>query len=154
MLCVSRGEDRVRSWRAVLLAQNRVVRAIEEELAAAGRIPLSWYDVLLELNSAPERCLRMQELGERVVLSRSRVSRLVDELEAKGLVARRTDPSDGRAILACLTAEGRLAFRRAAPVYLRGIEAHFTSHLTEDELHVISCALEKVVHHLHQSAHP
>jgi DNA-binding MarR family transcriptional regulator len=140
-------EERVAAWRGVLLAQNRVVRAIDEDLAAAGLIPLSWYDVLLELNGAPGRRLRMQELGERVVLSRTRVSRLVDDLEHEGLVVREPDPDDGRAILACLTPDGRRAFRRAAPTYLRGIERHFSSHLTDNELRVVGGALKKVVDH-------
>ncbi|HEX2578766.1 MAG TPA: MarR family transcriptional regulator, partial [Aquihabitans sp.] len=92
--------DPFAAWRVVLLAQDRVARLIEQELRAAGQVPLSVYDVLLELNAADQRCLRMQDLGERVVLSRSRVSRLVDALEADGLVARRPDPDDGRATLA------------------------------------------------------
>lgn len=145
-------EDRVAAWRSVLLAQHRVVAAIERDLADAELIPLSWYDVLLELNAAPNTCLRMQDLGSRVVLSRSRVSRLVDDLESSGLVARRPDPDDGRATLACLTAQGRKEFRRAAKVYLRGIEAHFTSHLSSDERHAIAQGLSRVI--AHHDSHP
>ena len=133
------------AWRAVLLVQHRVVRAIEADLAEAGEIGLSWYDVLLELIAAPDRRLRMQDLGERVVLSRSRVSRLVDELEAEGLVERLPDPDDGRACLAHLTASGRAALRRSAPLYLRGIERHFTRHLDPGERRVITDALERVI---------
>jgi DNA-binding MarR family transcriptional regulator len=138
-------EDRVAAWRGVLLAQNRVVRAIEHDLADTGQVPLSWYDVLLELNAAPGRCLRMQDLSDRVVLSRSRVSRLVDDLERDGLVQRSPDPDDGRASLACITRAGRTALRRAAPVYLRGIEKYFTALLDEDERAIIARALERVV---------
>lgn len=145
-------EDRVATWRSVLLAQHRVVAAIERDLADAGLVPLSWYDVLLELNAAPDAGLRMQDLGSRAVLSRSRVSRLVDDLESSGLVARRPDPDDGRATLACLTAQGRKAFRRAAKVYLRGIEAHFTSHLASDERHAITRGLSRVI--AHHDNHP
>lgn len=148
-------EERIAAWRGVLLTQNRVVRAIDEDLAAAGLVPLSWYDVLLELNAAPNRCLRMQDLGEQVVLSRSRVSRLVDDLEREGLVARRPDPDDGRAILACITPHGRTALRRAAPTYLRGIERYFTSHLSDTEIRAVAHALQKVVeHHLRQAPIP
>lgn len=138
-------EDRVAAWRGVLLAQDRVIRAIERDLADAGQIPLSWYDVLLELNAAPGRCLRMQDLSRRVVLSRSRVSRLVDDLEHEGLVERSPDPADGRATLACLTSRGRDALRRAAPVYLRGIDNYFTAHLDEGELATIASALQRVI---------
>lgn len=142
-------DERVEAWRAVLLAQDRVVRAIERDLADAGRVPLSWYDVLLELNAVPRRCLRMQELSERVVLSRSRVSRLVDDLEREGLVDRHPDPDDGRATLACLTPAGRDALRRAAPIYLRGIERYFTAHLDQRERATIAAALQRVI-----DAHP
>lgn len=138
-------EDRVAAWRGVLLAQDRVIRAIERDLARAGQVPLSWYDVLLELNAAPGRCLRMQDLSERVVLSRSRVSRLVDDLEREGFVERRPDPDDGRATFASLTSAGKGALRRAAPVYLRGIERYFTSYLDEGERATIACALQRVI---------
>ena len=60
-------EEDFAAWRAVLLVQHGVVRAIEADLAEAGEIGLAWYDVLLELNAAPDRRLRMQDLGERVV---------------------------------------------------------------------------------------
>jgi DNA-binding MarR family transcriptional regulator len=140
-------ESGVTAWRAVLQVQNRVLRAIERDLAAAGRLPLSWYDVLLELNGAPGHRLRMQDLGERVVLSRSRVSRIVDELEREGLVERRPDPRDARAMLATLTPEGRRAFRRTAPVYLRGIQRHFAAHLSEAEQKAVTEALQQVLDH-------
>lgn len=144
---VGSAEDRIAAWRSVLLAQHRVVAAIERDLADADLIPLSWYDVLLELNAAPDACLRMQDLGSKVVLSRSRVSRLVDDLESSDLVVRRPDPDDGRATLACLTTQGRKAFRRAAKVYLRGIEQHFTSHLSDDERQAIANGLSHVIAH-------
>ena len=70
-------ERDVAAWRALLLAHNRAVRAIEADLDATEAVPLGWYDVLLELQAEPDG-LRMQDLGERAVLSRTRVSRLVD----------------------------------------------------------------------------
>ena len=137
-------DERVSAWRALLRAQSAVLKAIDRDLAAAELLPLHWYDVLLELNSAPERQLRMAELGDRVVFSRSRCSRIVDELQQRGLVERVPDPSDGRVTLAQITTAGRRALRRTAPVYLAGIEEHFTSHLGEDERRVVSSALERV----------
>jgi DNA-binding MarR family transcriptional regulator len=133
------------AWRAVLLAQSRAVRAIERELTAAGQVPLMWYDVLLELSSAPGRRLRMQQLASKAVLSRTQVSRIVTELEAEGLVERIPDPADGRATLAHITDTGRHALRRAAPVYLAGIERHFTRHLSVREQRIIVEALLRVV---------
>jgi DNA-binding MarR family transcriptional regulator len=87
----------------------------------------------------------MQQLASRVVLSRTRVSRLVDELVAAGLVERLPDPADGRASLASITRQGRAALRRAAPVYLAGIERYFTRHLSQREKQTLTTALGKVI---------
>ena len=103
------------AWRGLLVAHSRLVPAVEADLRAAGQVPLSWYDVLLELNAAPERRLRMSELGQRVVLSRTRVSRIVDELAAAGLAERQPDQADGRSSFAVLIRRGpRCAAARLA----------------------------------------
>jgi len=133
------------AWRAFLQAHAAVVRSLERTLEREQRLPLAWYDVLLELNAAPQRRLRMQELAGRVVLSRSRVSRVVDEMARTGLVRREPDPTDGRASFAVLTDPGRAALRRAAPVYLRGIEDRFLAHLTPAELTTIERAFDRVL---------
>ena len=135
----------VSAWRALLLTQSRVVRAIERDLAAADAISLGWYDVLLELRAAPAGQLRMQDLAARAVLSRTRVSRIVAELEAAGYVQRLEDPDDRRAALATLTAEGKAVLRSAAPIYLRGIEEHFNRHLTASDRRAMASALQKVL---------
>lgn len=133
------------AWRAVLLAHSRALRAIERDLEAAEAIPLGWYDVLLELNAAPDRQLRMQDLAARAVLSRTRVSRIVGELERQGFVARLDDPGDGRATLAKLSDRGRDELRRAAPVYLAGVEQHFNRHLTTSQRAAIETSLQLVI---------
>ena len=137
--------DSLAAWRALLLAQSRAVRAIERDMQAAGVIPLGWYDVLLELNAAPGRRLRMQDLAARAVLSRTRVSRIVTELEAQGLVERLPDPDDGRAWLAAITTDGRASLRAAAPVYLRGIDEHFNRHLSRAQQRDVASALQRVI---------
>ncbi len=137
--------DGVAAWRAVLLAQSRAVRAIERDMNDARVIVLPWYDVLLELNAAPERRLRMQELAARAVLSRTRVSRVVSELEDEGYVERVPDPADRRAAFATITAAGRRALAHAAPHYLKGIEEHFTSHLTPAMQQQVVAALQRVI---------
>jgi DNA-binding MarR family transcriptional regulator len=133
------------AWRAFLLTHAAVVRRLERLLEHEQRLPLAWYDVLLELNAAPERRLRMQDLSARVVLSRSRVSRVVDEMVRAGLVRREPDPSDGRAAFAVATDAGRAALRKAAPVYLRGIEEQFLAHLTPAEIDTIERAFGRVL---------
>jgi DNA-binding MarR family transcriptional regulator len=137
-------------WGALLRVHAALVPAIDREMQAAHRLPLAWYDVLLELNSAPDRRLRMSDLGERVVLSRTRVSRLVDELSAAALVEKVANPDDRRSAYAALTVKGRNIFRQAAPDYLRSIREHFGDALTRVELVTIRDALDRVL----QDQHP
>jgi DNA-binding MarR family transcriptional regulator len=87
----------------------------------------------------------MQELGLKAVVSRTRVSRIVTELESAGLVERVADPDDGRATLATITAEGRAALKEAAPVYLTGIEQHFTRYLTTAQQRAVAAGLQRVI---------
>nr|WP_269204647.1 MarR family transcriptional regulator [Motilibacter deserti] len=105
---------------------------------------MTWYDVLLELNAAPDRRLTMSELGQRAVVSRTRVSRVVDELVKAGHVERAANPSDGRSAYAVLTAQGRGLLRAAAPTYLAGIEELFGRHLG-DEATAVATALSRVL---------
>jgi DNA-binding MarR family transcriptional regulator len=135
--------DDIEAWRAMLLAHAGAVRAIEKDVQRDG-IPLTWYDVLLELNMAEGRQLRMQELSDRVVLSRTRVSRLVDEMAAHGLVRKRPDADDRRSTWAVITPEGRTALRETAPTYMAGIREHFNRYLTESESRAVARALGKV----------
>jgi DNA-binding MarR family transcriptional regulator len=120
-------DPEVAAWRGLLIAHSRLVPAIEADLRAAGQVPLPWYDVLLELNAAPGRRLRMSELGQRAVLSRTRVSRVVDELAAAGLAERQPDEADGRSSFAALTPQGKSALRRAWPVYREAIRRRLSA---------------------------
>ncbi len=138
------GEDpEVAAWRGVLVAHSRLVPAMEADLRAAGQVSLSWYDVLLELNAASGRRLRMTELSQRAVLSRSRVSRIVDELAAAGLAERQPDQADGRSSFAALTPAGRTALRRAWPVYRKAIRRHIGAHLTAQQCRQLAALLEQ-----------
>ena len=134
----------VSAWAALLQVHAALVPALDHQLSQIARLPLSWYDVLLELAAAPGRRLLMGELGERVVLSRTRVSRIVDELTAAGLVRKEPNPQDGRSSFAVLTPDGLARYRAAAPVYIAGIEREFAACLTDDELALIGTALSKV----------
>ena len=133
------------AWAGLLRVHAAVVPLLDRELQAACRLPLTWYDVLLELNAAPGRRLSMGELGQVAVVSRSRVSRVVDQLAAEGLVAREANPEDRRSAYATITDTGRKRLRAAAPVYLAGIERHFTSRMTAAEARSMATALEKVL---------
>jgi len=133
------------AWASLLQVHAALVPTLDREVQLATGLPLAWYDVLLELNSAPGRRLRMTDLGDRVVLSRTRVSRIVDELVADGLVGRETNPDDRRSAFAVITDAGRRRLRAAAPVYLAGIDRHFSTQLTRSEAGVLHAALERVL---------
>ncbi|GAA4677415.1 MarR family transcriptional regulator [Pseudonocardia yuanmonensis] len=135
----------VAAWAALLRTHAAVLRELERDMERSQGMPLTWYDVLLELGSAPDRRLRMQELGERAVVSRSRVSRIVDELVRAGLVVREQDPADRRGSWAVLTPAGRERLRAAAPGYLDGIGRHFADHLTPEERDAITAGLQRVL---------
>jgi len=138
-----RDDPEVAAWRELLVAHSRLVPAMEAGLRAAGQVSLSWYDVLLELNAAPGRRLRMSELSQRAVLSRSRVSRIVDELAAAGLAERQPDLADGRSSFAVLTPAGRTALRRAWPVYRQAIRRHLGAHLTAQQCRQLAALLQQ-----------
>ena len=136
--------DPVTAWARLLRVHAAVVPKLARELAAVG-LPISWYDVLLVLNAAPDRRLRMSDLGSAAVLSREQISRVVSELERAGLVERVPNPDDRRSSFAAITAGGRDRLRSAAPTYLHAIDEHFTAHLTAREIAAVTAALRKVV---------
>ena len=136
--------DRVAAWATLLRVHAAVVPKLARALKAVG-MPISWYDVLLVLNAAPERRLRMIELGGQAVLSREQVSRVVTELERAGLVERQPNPDDKRSSYATITPKGRERLRATAPTYLAAIEEHFTNHLNDREILTLNRALGKVL---------
>lgn len=139
-------EARLAAWRAFLNGHAAVIDRIEKDLATGqDHLPLTWYDVLLALSEAPDRRLRLHDLARKVVLSRSGLTRLVDRLEAAGLLCRRPDPTDRRGAFAVLTEQGRAALRRTWPAYAAGIREHFARHLDEAEAGVLTEALERVL---------
>jgi DNA-binding MarR family transcriptional regulator len=138
-------EDLTDTWGALLKVHAAVVPRLDRELQKTHGLPLTWYDVLLELNAAEDRRLTMGQLGSAVAVSRTRVSRVVDELVGAGLVSRERNPDDGRSAFAVLTPAGRAALRRAAPTYVAAVHREFADHLTAREAQVLAGALRKVL---------
>jgi DNA-binding MarR family transcriptional regulator len=133
------------AWRALLRAHAAAVGRIEHDLGASEPdLPLTWYDVLVALVGAPERRLRLRELAREVLLSRSGLTRLVDRLEAAGLLRREPDPTDRRGAFAVLTEAGYDALRRTWPLYAQGIQEHFARYLADDEAAMLARALQRV----------
>jgi DNA-binding MarR family transcriptional regulator len=118
-------EEELRTWRAFLRAHSTMLRRISLDLEEADLPPLTWYDVLATLRDSPDRRLRQVEIAERVLLSNSGLSRLLDRIEAKGLVKRVRCPGDRRSLNVELTDEGQEMLDRMWPVYVRGIADDF-----------------------------
>jgi DNA-binding MarR family transcriptional regulator len=132
------------AWRTLLIAHAQITRRLEAELAAEHDLPLASYDVLLQLAEADGRALRMIELADRVLLSRSGLSRLVDRLVREGLVERAPCLEDARGTLAVLTPAGLNRLRDASVTHLRGVHDHMTSRLEDAELAELARLLTKL----------
>lgn len=118
-------EEQLRTWQAFLRAHSVMLRRIGRDLEEAELPPLSWYDVLAALRDAEDQRLRQVEIAERVLLSHSGLSRLLDRMERKGLVERVACPGDRRSFHVQLTAAGAQMLERMWPVYARGIAEDF-----------------------------
>jgi DNA-binding MarR family transcriptional regulator len=122
-----------------------MLRRVEDALAAAELPPLSWYDVLWPLYRAPKRTLRAGELAESVVtISRSGLTRLVDRIEAAGLLRRQPSADDRRGTEIVLTREGAAMLRKMWPVYAAEIQASFVDVLGDDEAAALRNSLDRV----------
>lgn len=133
------------AWRAFLRAHAGLSRVLETELLAAHHLSLASYDVLVQLAEAPDRRLRMTELAEAVLLSRSGVTRLVDRLEKEGLVLRARADSDGRGVMAVLTQQGFDRLRGASGTHLTGVARHFGVPLEGEDLSTFQRTCELLI---------
>jgi len=138
-------EAQLGAWRMFLRAHAQITRRLEHELLAEQELPLASYDVLLQLAETPGGHLRMTDLADRVLLSRSGLTRLVDRLEREGLVARASCPGDARGTNAVLTEAGRDRLRAAGPTHLRGIAEHVTDRLDADEVEELKRIMLKLL---------
>ncbi|MER5770865.1 MarR family winged helix-turn-helix transcriptional regulator [Streptomyces sp. NPDC001985] len=121
-------------WLGLLSTHMRLLRTLDTELVAAERIPLSSFEVLLTLAEAPGDRLRMKDIAASLLISRSGLTRIVDDLERQGLVAREKCPTDARGFDAVLTDAGKKAYRRARKVHLTSLRGEFLDRLTEEQL--------------------
>jgi DNA-binding MarR family transcriptional regulator len=137
-------EAELATWRAFLNAHSVVIQRIEQDLKARGLPPLSWYDVLWPLQRAEDGRLRINQLADEVVLSRTGLVRLVDRLEAAGLLRREPVPEDGRGSYAVITSDGSATLRRMWPVYRKHIEQDFLAPLGASATR-LRPALERIV---------
>lgn len=132
-------------WPLFLTAHAVLVERVETSLADAGLPPLAWYDVLWALERAEGGRVRLSELAERIVLSRSNMTRLIDRLEQAGLVGRAPSEEDGRGSYAVLTPAGKSQRARMWPVYKAAISTLFETHLQPAEARVMNQVLRRIL---------
>ena len=132
------------AWRKFLTAHLTLIEHIEQDLAAAELPPLSWYDVLFALSEAPEHKLRLHELAQAVLLSRSNITRLVDRLERAGLLQREQCKRDRRGAFAVITEAGLEMLERMWSVYGAGIAKYFACYLDATEVKLFTKILNRM----------
>ncbi len=135
---------RHRAWRAVMEMHGAVVAVLDAELRSAAHIDLQTYDALLHVYEAGQAGIRMTELAQNVVMSKSGLTTLVDRIEKRDWMRRIPDPADRRVTRITLTSMGAEVFRSAARVHVAGIETYFACRVTDDEANVIAETLERI----------
>lgn len=128
-----------------LVAHARLIDKLNHEMEDEAGIPLTWYEVLLRLHESGEGRLRMHEMAESLLLSRSAATRLVERMEKAGLVRRLQCDSDHRGTFVAFTDEGAEVFRRAGPRHLEGIAEHFTGLVSAAEAETIEGVARRIV---------
>jgi DNA-binding MarR family transcriptional regulator len=121
------------AWRGFLRVHAALMHALDADLHARHDLPLSSYEVLLQLAESPDRRLRMSDLAQSVLISPSGLTRLVDRLVREGLVERRRCSSDARGTYAVLTDDGMARLREAADTHLEGVRRRFLARLSDED---------------------
>ena len=134
-----------RAWSVFLRAHASLIRQLDRELERDAAMPLADFDVLMQLALADPDRLRMAELAERALVSRSGMTRRVERLAAAGLVTRSVHSADRRSVIVSLTDAGIERLREALPIHVRGVEQHFADRLGDTELVRLEEVLSKVV---------
>ena len=138
--------ERLRAWRLFFESALALIDVLGTELEQAAGIPMRWYDVLVQLEESPEG-IPMNLLAERILHSKSGLTRVVDRMEERGLVERVHPADDRRSILVGLTAKGTETMEEARRYHRDGIQRHFSRHLTDADIKALTRALEKVSAH-------
>lgn len=139
-------DDRRNSvWRLFVTANVKLLDRIGRKFAQAGLPSMDWYDVLLMLKEAPEHHLRLSELAEKALLSRSNLTHLIDRMEKAELLYRKRCPKDRRGTYAVLTEAGLAMQQSMWAIYSEGIADYFGSQLDDEELKVMQRALKRML---------
>ncbi|MEX0667364.1 MAG: MarR family transcriptional regulator [Acidimicrobiia bacterium] len=137
-------ETQIRAWRSMAMVHTAILESLDAELWEARQLHFGWYDILVTIRLFGG-AMRMSELAEMALISRSAATRLVDKIEEAGYVERYVCPTDRRGMVVSLTAEGRKVQERAAPVVLRGLQRHFGRYLDEEQAEAMAHTFERIL---------
>src|SRR3954467_1956023 len=140
-----------KAWRAWLYSSLLLQDRLDRELTHETGISHAYYEILVALSETPGRMMRMSELADRCLSSRSRLSHAVSRLEERGWVRRQVCPDDGRGLLAVLTDEGFAALEAAAPVHVEGVRRHLFDQLSTEQVAAMRDIGETLLRHLDPS---
>jgi DNA-binding MarR family transcriptional regulator len=140
--------DEQRTWRTFLLATKLLHTQLERELDQKTQVPSPYYEVLVRLSEAPDRRLRLSELADAALSSRSRLSHSLARLEALGWIRREVCESDRRGAFAVLSDDGFAALESAAPVHVEGVRSHLFDQLDASQLEELRAISERLLEHL------
>ncbi|MFE3289639.1 MarR family winged helix-turn-helix transcriptional regulator [Rhodococcus sp. NPDC059234] len=134
----------MRAWRGFIEGSQRLMEVLNRELQSRHRISLDDYRILVMLSESAEGAVRMSDLADGVLSSRSKLTHQVRRMEADGLVVRSTCVEDGRGVLAVITDGGRQRLAEAAPTHVGGVRRYLIDLLDSDELVGMATVFDKV----------
>lgn len=132
------------AWVGMIRSHQMFMEVVETALKNANMPPLAWYDVLLEINREPDKRLRLQDIGVRILLAKNNTTRLIDRLEKEKLVHRKKCKSDGRGVYAYITPEGEQLIKDMWPIYKTAVKENFGEKLTPTELETLVNIHQKI----------
>ncbi len=138
-------DDYLAMWRAFIEAHSSIMRSLERAMDVEHGVALTWFDVLVHLEEAPDERLRLGELAESVILTRSGITRLVDRMVEAGLIRREPCPGDRRGHYAVLTQEGKDTLERVGPSHFRKAVEVFLNHVKPEEVSVLLGVFTRVL---------
>ncbi len=144
-------EEEQVAWRAWLFSSLLLHDRLDRDLTRQTGISHAYYEILVQLSETPGRALRMSELAERCLSSRSRLSHAVARLEERGWVRRQVCAEDGRGQLAVLTDDGLAALEEAAPIHVTSVRTHLLDQLSPQQIAAMRDIGETLLRHLDPS---
>lgn len=139
----------MKAWRRYIIASRRLLEALDADLEDHD-LSMADYEILAQLSDAPERKMRMSELADIALLSRSRLSHRMKVMEKAGWVKREACPSDKRGYFAVMTAKGWKAIVAAAPDHVESVRMRFVDHLTKADQEVLAQIFSRIEDSLRQ----